>query len=168
MSLAPATDAMPGFRRTLVLDVTLGGTPLPWQRLNPRTETNAPRYHRRLCQIADVLAANWRRRARRDPLNEPLAAEMVFRLARPQRRPPQVPPALWALPDCPALGAVDLDNLVAAILDAGGSERSYQAGIWSDDQRFVEIDARKVWLAPGEPRTRERSEIRVYRLEPIG
>lgn len=65
------------------------------------------------------------------PIDGPIALDVVFRLKRPKR-------GRWNVPAVPP----DLSKLIRATEDA-----LTDAGLWCDDARVVEIRARKVYSA---------------------
>lgn len=148
--------------RELILALTLSGPPMAWARARDLGEdgyANPLRYSRWLSATGRALGKEWRGEdgRRKDPIDGPVAVELLFLLKRPARRPSSVPVELWRLDRCPAIGRQDVDNLAAAIFDA-----ITRAGWWTDDTRAASLHAAKAWLPADDDN--ERTEIRVYLL----
>jgi Holliday junction resolvase RusA-like endonuclease len=148
--------------RDLVIGLTLTGPPMSWARARDTGEdgyANPLKYSRWLTATGRAFAREWRDQTgrRKDPIDGPVAVELLFLLRRPARRPASVPVDLWGLDRCPAIGRQDLDNLAAAVFDA-----VTRAAWWTDDTRAASLHAAKVWLPAGDEN--ERTELRIYRL----
>lgn len=138
---------------------TIPGEPMAWARARdagPDGYANPARYQRWLEATGRRMRQSWvLGEPKRPPLNEPLLLRVGSFLYRPARRPQAYPPEAWKSEHSLAIGRADLDNYVAAVMDA-----ATRAGIWVDDTRVSEIQAAKYWLPALD--AQERTEVTVF------